>query len=103
MKKGASRYSLVRLNICEEKAKELKELGYNDFENIFLIGGVIGEKKGDDLMPLVKELQSNIKYINYLNELLNNPKTSVDKIKEIIDESNDYYMSFGEKSRKGRE
>ena len=54
-------------------------------------------------MPLVKELQSNIKYINYLNELLNNPKTSVDKIKEIIDESNDYYMSFGEKSRKGRE
>lgn len=103
LKKGASRYSLVRLNICEEKAKELKELGYNDFENIFLIGGVIGEKKGNDLMPLVKELQSNIKYINYLNELLSNPKTSVDKIKEIIDESNDYYMSFGEKSRKGRE
>lgn len=103
LKKGDSRYSLVRLNICEEKAKELKELGYSDFENIFLIGGVIGEKKGDDLMPLVKELQSNIKYINYLNELLNNPKTSVDKIKEIIDESNDYYMSFGEKSRKGRE
>ena len=103
LKKGASRYSLVRLNICEEKAKELKELGYNDFENIFLIGGVIGEKKGNDLMPLVKELQSNIKYINYLNELLNNPKTSVDKIKDIIDESNDYYMSFGEKSRKGRE
>lgn len=103
LKKGASRYSLVRLNICEEKEKELKELGYNDFENIFLIGGVIGEKKGNDLMPLVKELQSNIKYINYLNELLSNPKTSVDKIKEIIDESNDYYMSFGEKSRKGRE
>lgn len=103
LKKGASRYSLVRLNICEEKAKELKELGYNDFENIFLIGGVMGEKKGNDLMPLVKELQSNIKYINYLNELLNNPKTSVDEIKEIIDESNDYYMSFGEKSRKGRE
>ena len=103
LKKGASRYSLVRLNICEEKEKELRELGYNDFENIFLIGGVIGEKKGNDLMPLVKELQSNIKYINYLNELLSNPKTSVDKIKEIIDESNDYYMSFGEKSRKGRE
>ncbi|MGN1312367.1 MAG: hypothetical protein ACI4U4_05115 [Bacilli bacterium] len=103
LKKGDSRYSLVRLNICEEKAKELRELGYNDFENIFLIGGVIGEKKGDDLMPLVKELQSNIKYINYLNELLNNPKTSVDKIKEIIDESNDYYMNFCEKSRKGRE
>ena len=103
LKKGDSRYSLVRLNICEERAKELKELGYSDFENIFLIGGVIGEKKGDDLMPLVKELQSNIKYINYLNELLNNPKTSVDEIKEIIDESNDYYMSFGEKSRKGRE
>ena len=103
LKKGASRYSLVRLNICEEKEKELRELGYNDFENIFLIGGVIGEKKGNDLMPLVKELQSNIKYINYLNELLNNPKTSVDKIKDIIDESNDYYMSFGEKSRKGRE
>ena len=103
LKKGASRYSLVRLNICEEKEKELKELGYNDFENIFLIGGVIGEKKGNDLMPLVKELQSNIKYINYLNELLSNPKTSVDKIKEIIDESNDYYMSCGEKSRKGRE
>ena len=103
LKKGASRYSLVRLNICEENEKELKELGYNDFENIFLIGGVIGEKKGNDLMPLVKELQSNIKYINYLNELLSNPKTSVDKIKEIIDESNDYYMSFGEKSRKGRE
>ena len=103
LKKGSSRYSLVRLNICEEKEKELRELGYNDFENIFLIGGVIGEKKGNDLMPLVKELQSNIKYINYLNELLSNPKTSVDKIKEIIDESNDYYMSFGEKSRKGRE
>ena len=103
LKKGASRYSLVRLNICEEKEKELRELGYNDFENIFLIGGVIGEKKGNDLMPLVKELQSNIKYINYLNELLSNPKTSVDNIKEIIDESNDYYMSFGEKSRKGRE
>lgn len=93
------RLSLVRLGICDENRRKLYEAGYDNFNDIFLIGGV-EIKHGGKLNRLAYQFYNNKNYIELLNNLLSNPEADVSAIMELLENSEECIKEI---SRNGRD
>lgn len=98
--KGESRSAVIQLKVSDNIKNQIKENGYEDLDQIILMGGVIGQKKDKDLNPLASQIEGSLSYVEFLNNLLSNPQANINEIMEIIKESNQVYSKINKsKSR----
>ncbi len=101
LRSDLTRTSALRIRLCEENMKKINELYGLDpnhkFNEVYLIGSSFVKRDGkqeNDLKPLRDVLDSNQKQIEYITQLMNNPKASIEELGAIVGDSFEEYETL---------